>query len=57
VGVVVLLLAALGIWALTQGFRHGGAPGTARPASLWQVTVVTQLDTLGRTGISGAQQA
>jgi serine/threonine-protein kinase len=58
VGVVVLLLAALGIWALTQGFGHaGGAPGTARPAGLQQTVVVSRPDVPGRTGIPGALQA
>jgi serine/threonine-protein kinase len=52
VGVVVLLLAALGIWALTQGFRHSGsAPGTARPAGLEQTTAA-QVD--GSAGEDGA---
>ncbi|HKN98667.1 MAG TPA: serine/threonine-protein kinase [Pseudonocardiaceae bacterium] len=57
VGVVVLLLAALGIWALTQGFRHGSAPGTARPASLQQTTVITELDALDPTGTARIHQA
>ena len=57
VGVVVLLLAALGIWALTQGFRHGSAPGTARPASLQQTTVITEFDALDPTGTARIHQA
>jgi serine/threonine-protein kinase len=50
VGVLVLLLVALGVWALTSNVRHGSA-GTPRPASVGRPT--TAGDTSVGPGLLG----